>query len=295
MIKNNIVDEAIPIFHDKNINYIREEKNGFFSIVSKYTPEYSVQLFNRVAKEITDYCNGTNNVKSIINNLANHYPKVSNNLLKNDVHKTLILLSKYGFVNWKEGLNPFKINRERITKNINDSLLITKTYEEDLKEIVEYLNKYLYKVPSKREPFIKYIYPAAIHNKFLYSEFALRQRIFNQLEEFYIISKNDEILGIISFTCESLNKSKSSFGVILLEYPASNYLKDSINFAIPNLDRDYSRISIGFRSNKKGEIELNKSGEFINSLIQCGFVKEAELLNMYGKNINETIYSYIIN
>lgn len=295
MIINNIVERAIPIFHDDNINFIREEKNGYFSIVSKYTPEYSIQLFNRVAKEITDDCDGVNSVDSIINNLFNRYPKASESLIRNDVHKTLILLSKYGFINWKNNLNPFKINRERISKSLNDTQIITKSYEEDLTEIVEYLDKCLYNESSNQESFLKYIYPEAMNNKYLYSEFALRQRIFNQLEEFYILRTKNEITGIISFICEALNKSKSIIGVIVLDNIESNYIVDSINFAIQNLDRDYSKISISFISNDKGEIKLHKSDKIIKNLVQCKFKMEAELLHVYGKGLNKTIYSYFIH
>jgi len=54
-----------PLFNKKKINFIRDEREGFLTIMH-YTKMQNINILNNSAKEIAELCNGNNTLEDII-------------------------------------------------------------------------------------------------------------------------------------------------------------------------------------------------------------------------------------
>lgn len=57
----------IPIFKRENLLYFREEKDGYFTIISKKHPETRELIINSTAFKILELADGNRTINEIIN------------------------------------------------------------------------------------------------------------------------------------------------------------------------------------------------------------------------------------
>jgi len=126
-----------PVFKEDYLDIIREEKNGYWLVISKDHPEARELLLNKTSKEIIDYCDGTKTINEIISLMKSKYPLVPHEKLEKDINRTLAITSRLGLTKWI-GENPFILDRE---EPIDEEYSIRIGNEEDLCSIYSFLKK----------------------------------------------------------------------------------------------------------------------------------------------------------
>lgn len=58
--------EGAPVLKKENLLYIREEKGGYYTVISKLHPEQRELVVNPTAWEILKLCDGENSYSEII-------------------------------------------------------------------------------------------------------------------------------------------------------------------------------------------------------------------------------------
>lgn len=215
--------ESKPVFRKDALAFIREEKDGHLSILSKDRPEYHVQLLNRTAKQILDYCDGQNSVDRIHKELMECYPKVAKQRIREDVNKTLVVLHKYGFIDWK-GDSPFEF-RQSTFRLRQGKMVVSKATEANFKKIASML-KVLSENPDDEKPSIYGLFHLSpnLHSS-LYHEILLRQRIFEYREDFYFLEEATKTLGMLSVHNYLPLRKNAEVGVIILEKGKASEVK----------------------------------------------------------------------
>lgn len=77
----------IPIFKRENLLYFREEKDGYFTIISKKHPETRELIINSTAFKILELADGNRTINEIINEFRRKFSDVSEDIIKKDILK----------------------------------------------------------------------------------------------------------------------------------------------------------------------------------------------------------------
>lgn len=277
----------IPIFIKENLRYFREEKEGYWTFISKAHPEVKELICNPTAYQVLTSCNGKNCVSDIYRILENRYPKVDKERIRMDINKTLITFSRVGIVNWN-GINPFENKMEETLKNdLSGSI----GYETDLPIIMEFLNSY--GIPQRNysmpKDFIFYSNPL-LPSKFYY-EVNVRQRIFGYIEEFFLLRQKENLIGIVTLGLNSnvntnLPTNVGTFNLIILneKYGIFSELLNYVLNTFPLISiKEPTKVTfLGLENHKEIRILLEKNR----------FTFEGALKNEIGFNKNISIFAY---
>lgn len=202
MFKDRIlIEESNIAIVSRQLGYIREEKNNFYSIndpVSKY-PNY--KMLNYSAAIVLSQIDGKNTVRDITKNLMKQYKinLAEYERILEDVKRIMEKFYENGIINWANEINFVEKNVE-----INDSFVISVAKEDEIKEIKNYLDTVLNCEEYEHDVFTRYISPIVknqISMKNLVSFTMIRQIIF--LYEFTLLIKREintnEIVGLALF------------------------------------------------------------------------------------------------
>lgn len=212
LININDVLSKVPIFSKSNLEYYRDEKEGYATIIPKKHPETRETIINPTARFILELCNGNMNVNGIRNYMAQLYGNIPENTLMLDLINTLFNFSRLGVIEWKEGGNPLVF---RFEKEIENGFRIVVAQEDDIMEILDFLNKSFTKDTVEEEGFICYINPFKSITD--YNEIALRQQLFAFEEEYFLLKNGGVIEGLMSVVLPAGSKSSSaSIGLMFL-------------------------------------------------------------------------------
>lgn len=272
--------EGIPVFKRENLLYFREEKEDYFTIISKVHPETRELIINSTAMKILEFANGNRTISEIINELHNKFNDVSKDVIKRDVLKTLSSFTRLGIVEWINE-NPFLYKYE---EPINEDYSLYIAQEDNIREIESFLKENL-EDQKKVEKFIYYKNPIYIDGE--YTELYLRQKLFSYSEEFFILKNKNKIEGLLTISLPIY--FNMSHCIIKLIISPMNYLKDLLNYSYnyyPYLSvKDVTKLTIY-------EINITPLDNFLKEiLINFGFNKEGELKYELGFEKDLIVYS----
>jgi len=272
--------EAEPVFKRCNLSYEREEKEGYFTVISKVHPEARELIINPTARNILELTDGSRTMNEIELDFINKYPEVPNEKIKTDIFRTLSSFTRLGIVEWV-GNNPFLYKNE---EPLGEGYSLSIGQEKDLRDIESFI-KSMENHAKVQEGIVFYMNPLIMQGE--YSELALRQKLFAFSEEFFLLRKDSEIKGVMSF---SLPAHPKEFGttlrlVICPEKFLNDLFKYSRDYLLYLAVRDISKIEF-YETNTAS---VNDS--FKKFLLEEGFIKEAELKNELGLGKDLMIYS----
>ena len=221
------MQEGKPIFKLENIEYEREEKEGYWTIVPKFHPETRELVINRTAREILELCNGARTIEQIEAEMQSRYLETPNDLIYRDLCSTLARFSRLLVIEW-DGENPFLYKREEI---INDEFSLMIAEESDIIEIKSFIDNS--GVLNGKEPregnFAQWIYKNPRILSLEYELVSIRSKIFAYMEEFFLLVGRDKISGLLSI-------SGGLFAaVIKLMIVSKDYFVDLLRYSVDNL------------------------------------------------------------
>jgi len=168
-----------PVFSEEYVTYLLDEENGQRYLVSKKYKSLDKLVLNTEGKIILENCTGKNTVKDIIKKLSEIYPQVNISRIDTDVNNLLFTCWRIGIITWnglEEGvLSPYEslfrvnINEYTCTLLTDEKLIDTFSSKDNLKSKPQF-------TPS-----------------FIFSKNTLRDYSFYNIEQYYLISKNNEI------------------------------------------------------------------------------------------------------
>ena len=100
------MNSSKPIFKKDYLEYLREEKEGYWLVVSKRHPEVRELLLNKTSVEIFEACDGSRTVEELIDYMKKKYELIPYDKVKKDVNRILSISSRLGLTSWI-GENPF--------------------------------------------------------------------------------------------------------------------------------------------------------------------------------------------
>lgn len=265
---NDIGDKVYPRLLENNIEYFREENEGYLTIVPLIEKGLKDEVFNQTVKYILASCNGSNSIKDIIESLCDIYPEINRLKISEDVFSTLRYFKQ---------LDVIDTGRENLAMNkiykIGNGYTVTSTNEENYQEIVD-LVKFA-KVHS--EIYHEDIFHSPDTDEEL--ELAIRYNLFSFSSEFYLLKKDNDILGLISVIVRPLKNSTVSFlnyFICLDKTMAAKFL----NTVIENINT----ISLSKITKVVANLEDNKEDKLRSYLLESNFIEEAYLKNEIEEN-----------
>ncbi len=272
----------IPIYNKSNLEFYREENRGNILLISKYHPELKEIILNGTTKEILELCDGEKTIEGVIEQMKSKYPSVSKDRITQDVKNILANMSRMMVVEWKEE-NPFLFLKEEM---LDEEHFLRVGVEEDIDLIIDFIERNELFSNSVKEG-TSYVCP--YKGKREYIDIALRQKIFNYNEDFFFITKDEKIVGMISIQLP-VNPSKAAV-INLLKCPVK-YLDKFLDYAFFTLP------SISISEITKIKILEDESRiidtEFKEILLKKGFKEEGLLVNEleFGSKVKTWAWHY---
>lgn len=198
-IDDKVLLECIPVFSTKSVHYLREEKEGNYTIRTNTTSFLGELILNKTAMQIIKLANGENTVNYILTQIITLYNETNANLIKKDVFKILFDCSRINIIYWK-GQNPF-MNNFKIT--LSDNLNIVLAQEDDLLDIFNFYMNF-----RNCHDYINYLIPSVSQKEYENQSF-YRAKLFSYSEEFILLKKEGVIEGIFSIKLPVENYSKA--------------------------------------------------------------------------------------
>ncbi len=278
------MSRAKPIFRKENLSYLRKEKEGYWTFISKTHPETRDLIINPTAKEILDLCDGTRALEEIENEMKNRYPMVEEKRLKMDIAKTIASFSRLGIIEW-EGYNPF-LYRFKEPLSADFALIIGQ--EDDILKIERFIKSSpIYQSSADNQQKL-FCYRSPYFRDLDYETLALRQKLFAYIEEFFLLFYREEIIGLISIELPLLQNTTAA--TIRLIVSLKDWFANLLRYANDNFPalavREITKIRI---------LELLKDSldlELKEILFKEGFVEEGFSKNEFGFGGDVKILAY---
>ena len=276
---------SMPIFREENLAYKREEGDGYLTIIPKYHPETRELMINLTAAQILNLCNGGRNLEEIEKEMHTLYPLVPADSIKKDVLSTVAKFSRMAVVEWK-GENPFIDEKE---EPISDLYSMVVGQEADILKIHSFVLASDVLSNSKGTKTKNYF---MYHDPYIrasdYSEITLRFKLFNYIEEFFLLTSKGEICGLI---CIAPSMYGCTAGTIKLIIVPKDYFVDLISYSEDNLPRiaivPISKVKIV----ESGRARIDR--ELKECLLKHGYKTEAVLKNEFGFGGHLVLFSHI--
>lgn len=274
-----------PVFDENNLEFIREEKNGYYLLMSKYHPEIRELIVNSSAFEMLKFCDGLSTVEDIVRKMKEKYPGAAEELIKRDVDRVFSSMSRLIILEWN-GENPYLFRREDY---LDCNYLLRVGSEEDITDIISFLDKHgtLNDTGPVSEGFVRYASP--LLKAMEYQEVPLRQKLFGYVEEFFLLTKDEEITGIIGLRLPLAPLQSASISII--ECPET-YLNELIGYATDTLP--YVSVQSTAKIAMAEEVGVSLPKSIRDVLRQRGFRDEGTSLNELGfdRDIRKWGWSY---
>ena len=271
-----------PIFDKSKLKYYREEKYGYITVVSSKKPDMHETIINPTGNLILQLCDGTRCVNDVCQIMMQYYSSVPGETIIKDTLNAMAVYSGFGILNWIEGGNPFM---SRFEETMDCGYQIFTAREDDINEILSFLESSCKKDTLQQKDFISYISP--FKNIGMYNEIAIRKHLFSFDEEYYLLKHEGCIKGMLSISIQSDSISSAvAVGLMLLPLSA---LKEVFKYCKQMLSviavKGITKIKFHARVGDENEERI------ASHLSGCGFIHEG----IFKKEINETdISSYAL-
>ncbi|WP_054743404.1 PqqD family peptide modification chaperone [Cellulosilyticum ruminicola] len=271
-------NNSYPFFENNLITYRRKEKFGFTSNYSKNVPIVREILINQSADVLLGLCNGERTPDEICDEALKIFNGVSKEILQRDLKILLFQYSKVGLVEWLKRGNPFM---KKYVEKIDEQYTISIANENELLKIKAFC------LQASKANEIKYIAPTRREEDYK-KEIILREKIFAYSEEFVLIKKDEEIVGMITVAIPTIQVSTVS-AIGYLKVP-EDLIAPAVKFVAENI-QDIAVVEIS--KVKMQLVEgISNVNKVIDIFIENGFEKEA-VLKKECDNKDVTIYSKI--
>lgn len=285
-----------PVFTWENVQYRRDEKRGYVSVLSKDKPEYHIQVMNRSAKEIMELCDGSRTVNDIKLEMTSKYQGIARKQIDEDVDRTIVVLDRYGFIHW-DGPSPLEAEDDEPVLNFNDRLRVIRGEDRHFETIKDFF--YEFGIPkgfdqgdgrSKNGFLSPHILPV------MYIDIELRRKLIEFHEGFYLLIRNSDCIGLLGLLShQPVSFSMMEISVILLRDGISisegvKCLIDALKVDLNDQLSDTVKIKCSVRSPSESQ-----EYAFAEAIKQEGFLKEATLKDELGLGIDEIIYVWLFN
>lgn len=275
------MNKGNPIFRKINLLYEREEKDGFFTIVSRLHPETRELIINRTARAVLELCNGERDIDQVITEFENLHQDVPEERLQADVNQILGVYTRLGVVEWS-GENPFLNRRE---ESLGEGYSLGIAQEGDIFRIETFLHTNCRLSESGKYS----CHESALVTEGEYNKLSLRQKLFSYNEEFFLLEKEQEIKGLVAVSIPYCLREQAA--IIKLLYCPADYAKNLLAYA-----KDYYP-HLSIRTITKIELRestLRPLDEGLRELLTNeGFVNEARLKDELGFGEDMVVWSYL--
>lgn len=262
-------EEGCPLFKKENLLYERKEKEGFWTVMPKYHPETRELVINHTARGILELCNGKRDIKEIAERMHDKFPQIEKEKILTDAMTIISQFSRLGIIEWI-GENPFLWRKET---PLFDDFMAMIAQEEDILMIKKFIDESIFQ-QNKPDDKSFFFYKSPSISSLDYHEVSLRAKIFNFIEEFFLLFKGDELYGIVSIS-PPLPKQFSSVATINFIAVPFNLFSEFFKFAYEVLPlisiSKITKIILLFTNQE--DISL----EFKEVLLKEGFKEEAFL------------------
>lgn len=276
------MEEPKPIFKRENLLYEREEKEGYWTFISKIHPEAREIIVNPTTIEILLLCDGSRTLQMIENEMMNRYPNIDGKKIKIDIAKTIASFSRLGIVEW-DGDNPFLFKKE---EPISDVFSMMVAQEDDIRRLKEFIESFISHKFKNNRNYFSYITPYLDNKE--YEEVALRQKLFSYIEEFFVLLRKSEWVGLISIGIPLLPNSTAA--TIKLILCPQNYFRNLLQYAHDNFPylsvREITKIEISELVKKSLEPKLKEV------LFEMGYKEEGIFRNELGFEKDVKVFSF---
>ncbi|MEW5706325.1 MAG: PqqD family protein [Actinomycetota bacterium] len=273
-----------PIFDYGLLEYYRNERAGYMTIVPKLHPETQELIMNPTAVEVLTLCDGRHTVEEIISVFIEKYPFVDSSIITNDINATLASYSRLGLISW-DGEDPYRLLLEVY---LGDEVVASIAREEDLPVIIGLLERFgfLELELSNIADHIIYKSPLLVHNELKLS--TLRNKLFSFFEDFFLLRKNGKPIGIVSFQMP-FEEARTAAILKVLICPVEIF-EAFLSYALQEL----RKVAIRQIQKVKALIECsNHNCEFTKAMLnRASFIQESELKDEVGKGSRLVLMSY---
>lgn len=267
--------KIIPKLLEQNIEYFREENDGYLTLVPSAEKGLKDEIFNPTVKYILASCDGKKSIGDIISEMSNMYPDVEREKIAGDVYSTLRFFKQVEIID----LGGESLIMNSIYK-IGNGYTVETINEENYQEIVDFI------LSSKEQAEIFHddVFHRPCNDDEL--ELSIRFHLFSFSSEFYFLKKNSEIRGLLSIITRPLKNSSASF-INYLTCLDKSVASDFLGTVIANLNT--------FTIHEITKIVLNLEEEtethLLDVLSEASFVKEAYLKNeVNGNSLYRMVY-----
>ncbi len=178
------------------IPYLREEKNGYFSMLSNNgDPNYSI--INKTSKQILDLCDGNKSVDNLWNIMCDQYTDVPKDVLKKDLLVTLGNLTRLSAIEWESkddmSTNPFILKASAV---ITDQISVSLAGENDIRDISRFLATFLKTYNETVASEYKYFWGTDYREHT--SPVVIRQCLYSYFKDFFVVKQQGEVIGLVT-------------------------------------------------------------------------------------------------
>lgn len=259
-----------PKFDYGLLEYYRDEREGYVTLIPKFHQETRELIANQTAIDVLKLCDGSRSVEEIIDRFSRSYPHVDTHLLTNDVNAILASYTRLGTIIW-DGENPFKVTLESA---IEEDIVASLAQEEELPQILDLIGKFGFESPALKtvDNYCLYRSPFIVDNEL--SAVSIRYRLFSFFEDFFLLRRSDELIGMISIQMpfEEIKTAATLKTVISPRHVAARFLEYALGELRKIAIRDIHKVEVFVKHNQAGTDML------LQSFNKASFIDECELI-----------------
>lgn len=274
---------SVPTFLEQELQYIRAEKDGYWSIITRQVPQARELMINSTSMEILQCCSGKSTVSDIIAMMVEKYPNESTDRIEKDVENVLLQYTKLQLVKW-QGKNPFQT---RMNEEYGDVVLKV-AVEGDILEITQFLckshfdNREKWDKPSNNV--LRYASPIVLEEQ--YSELSLRWSIFNYYEDIFLAERRGSVTGILAVRAQEYPNAARIVTLIICDVHIFPRLFEYAYRKLPYLCvTPLTKVKILLASDSGANMKM------VSELKEIGFAEDGYLRGEYDFNMAHAVYS----
>lgn len=276
------METAKPVFDRNKLSYEREERDGYYTFVSKRHPETRELIVNGTGKLILDMCDGTLSLDEIGAAVRERFPNVPAATIEQDLLKTVGAFSRVGIVSWN-GENPF-LTCQREPIDTHWSLAVGQ--EDAIAEILDFIARSgLFNAAVPPTPgVVRFASPEVQETD--YSVVALRSKLFSYSEEFMLLYAGDKLAGLIGIAIPIGRSGVARLQIVCCPAERLAALLEYGLQIMPDL-----AVVKAAKIRLLATPEQTADGILIGALAANGFALEAELRNEMGHGLHATSFA----
>lgn len=268
----------------KSIPYIREERNGFWSLLT-YNGDPNYSMLNKTGHMVLELCDGVNDPLDILSRLSAVYPEVSAENLQYDLLKILLSLTQTNTIEWRNkkdmSENPFPITAATV---FSDGTFFSLVMEHEIRELSEFLSDVL-NAHEADDGNSCYVW-GENHAEYL-DPLVIRQCLYSYYKDFFVLKRDGLIIGAI-IVHPSIESYLNGADIQFVSIPS-----DSLISALKEVSSYYAQFpykKINYMQIRMPKAFVQANNEFVSNLLSAGYIQESVRKHAY---LNEDLITYL--